>query len=413
MAKKEITFNDDIALKVFTAFKTAWEEGRGIFKGYRMPQDQSCAILDPRDRANYLFFFSLPMVWGSNSDAVAKWVWELWQQYPDLFRPEKVSQEYSPEKIKDIIQSVTVDILNNNGKGGKERKPLNLELFGQDVYGNNTQGATTEILDDEKNGKKAGPLSVKLFQHAINWYRNSVILHKHFGDDCRNIFEGVGDFEEAFARIDHERNEEAGMGGIRRKIFSLATELLQEAKLIHHFPSLFPVDFQALRLVWGTEIVDFGGYARPFNPGEKYPKQFAGKLAIRIYERHTDAVATWGHKFLSDHGFSHIMISFCLWVFGRTHCKYSFQNSSLENRTRYIEDKDLIANPGLWPKNYTDPCVSCPIEKFCKWAIPSGPFYHMNWGILVRVSRRIPYNGPSLLLPFDWQKIPFIKGKRS
>ncbi len=411
MRKKEITFNEEVALGVFTAFKNAWEERKGVFRNYSMPQDSARFISDPRDRANYLFFFCLPMVWGANSDAVAKWIQKLWSDYPDLFRPEKTSQEYPPERIREIIQSVTAEILNNNGEP-KKMQPLNLEFFKGSISSAGAQDAVGVLGDEENNKKNAGPLSLKLFEHAENWFRNSVTLHKYFGDDCRNIFDGVKNFEEAFARIDYKENGETGIRGMRRKVFSLAAELLQEAGLISYFPSLFPVDFHAQRELWSTEIVDFGGYAKLFDPGEEFPKQLGGKLAIRIYEKQIDTIAAWGHEFLLKHGFSHIMMSFCLWVLGRTHCRYSFQNTSFDNRTRYIEAEHLIENPGLWPRNYRDPCISCPIEKFCKWAIPSGPYYHKNWGILVRISRRIPYNGQNILLPFDWQKIPFIKGKR-
>lgn len=375
MSKREMEFDEKKALAVFGAINKLWQQKKGIFTNYTLPEDRYPAIENPREFANWLFFSALPMRGGVISDDPFKWMWELKKQYSEIFEPQIVAYSWTPEKIQLAFKRVTSAILNGNGIG--------------------------------KIG--GGSLSYKMAEHARNWHENASILTRYWGDDIRNVFWGVTEFEEAFRRIDYYHNK-AGFKGMRRKIFSLLTAWLQKKELIPFFPFPVPVDIHFLRICSATEIAHLFRLAKTFVPKEKHAQQLAGKLALRIFEGYTDAIAKWSQKFLYEHGFSSADINPAVWILSRTLCAQHLQNSSRAEGTLYYEADELRQNPYLWPKDYKDPCLSCPIEQWCKWAIPVAPYY--RWGLLVRMSKRVPYSEVRNRLPFDWQNIPYVNTKK-
>ncbi len=375
MNNNEISFNEVNAHQVFGILDKMWVQKKGIFKKNNvLPENRYPVIADEREYANFLFCAALPMRGGVISDSPFRWLWELRRKFPSLFEPEAVAKLWLPEEILDAFRTVTVKVLNGNGIGEKGY----------------------------------GVLSMHAEQHAKNWYENLSVLHRSWGGDIRNVFLSVSDFEEAFARIDYKRSEKP-FKGMRRKIFSLLTIWLQEKELIPLFPTPIPVDFHALRILWATEVIDFA-FAKPFVPREKHSPQLSGKIAVRMFEGYIDQVAIWSQKFIQKNGFSHMNINPAIWILSRVLCAENFQNSSRKDGKRYFEAGEIMKNPDIWPNKYRDPCLSCPLEYFCKWAIPSAPYY--RWGLLTRISERVAYNGPNLRLPFNWVEIPYFNPKK-
>lgn len=175
------------------------------------------------------------------------------------------------------------------------------------------------------------------------------------------------------------------------------------------FPTPIPIDFHAMRILWGTEVVIIGGL-KPFKILEKHPLQVDGKLAIRIGEKFTDTLAKWSQKFIFDNGFSHVNIGPALWILSRSLCAEHFQNSSRRDGMSYKDTKELQKNHELWPKNYKNPCGHCPILKYCKWVIPAAAYY--RWGLLVRLGKRVEY--PVNKLPgINWEEfVPYRSVKK-
>lgn len=350
MKRKKVKFNEAIALKVFQVLDKAWRKRKGIFKNSILPQERwpakkELSSLSKKDIANWLFYAALPMRGGLVSEDPFRLFWQLRKNCPEIFEPEIVAKKWSPEEVL---------------------KTLN----------------------------KAG-IKYKDKEHAENWCKNSKNLHLYWGNDVRNVFRyGVIEFEEAFRRIDYKKSK-IPLFGMRRKIFSLLTIWLQEKSLIPIFPAPIPIDFHALRVLWATEIINLNGWAKPFTPKEKHPEQLAGKVAIRVWESLIDQIMIWSQKFLQKSEISHLIINPALWFLSRSLCAGHFQNSSRKNATKYVETEDLLENPDLWPRNYKNPCAYCPVENWCKWAIPNAPYY--RWGILVRIGKRVPY--PKLYLP--------------
>lgn len=349
----KIKFDEEKAVRIFEVLEDLYKKRRGIFKGVVLPQDRVVAPKDEREHANFLFYASLPMRGGINSDDPFKWLLLLRDKFPEMFEPEIIVKEFTPEKIANVFREITSVILNGNGTGEKG----------------------------------AGAFSYKMEEHAKNWHENSIILINYWGGDIRNVFWGVTEFEESFRRIDYNRVK-AGFKGMRRKIFSLFVEWLHERQLILTFPTPIPIDFHAMRILWGTEMVTIGGL-KPFKILEKHPLQIDGKQAIRIGEKFTDTLAKWSQKFIFDNGFSHINIGPALWILSRSLCAEHFQNSSRGDSMSYVDSEKLKNNHGLWPKNYKNPCSHCPISEYCKWVIPSAAYY--RWGLLVRLGKRVEY----------------------
>jgi len=371
---KRMSFDEKIGKKVFSILSEMWAQKRGIYQKAVLPQNRYPSLPDKREYANWLFYASLPMRGGIISDTPFRWIWALKQSFPELFEPEEVFVNWPPEKIAKAFKAVTPEILNGSGVGDG-----------------------------------GGGLGMHMTEHAKHWRNNSEMLYHHWGGDIRNVFWGVTEFEEAFRRIDYYHNK-AGFRGMRRKIFSLLVAWLQEKELIRFFPAPIPVDFHAFRIFWATEVINFGGYAKPFVPKEKHPPQLANKIIVRISETHSDQTAIWTQKFMQKHGFSHLDMSPAVWILGRTLCAENFQNTSRKDGRLFFEAEDLEKNLDLWPKNYRDPCVSCPLNEMCNWAIPSSPYY--RWGILVRIGKRVFYRGHSRRLPFNWKDVLYINTKK-
>lgn len=346
--KKTVKFNEKIALEVFTVLDDLYRKRVGIFKDNALPQNRWGSTeekpLSDKEITDFFFFAALTMRGGIVSDDPFKLLWNLREKNPEMFKPEIVAEKLSVPQIQKNLNQVGI------------------------VY--------------------------KDLDFAKSWLQNSQNLCQWWGGDLRNVFKhGVPDFEEAFRRIDYEKSK-TGFYGMRRKIFSLLTIWLQEKNLVPLFPTPIPVDFHAMRILWATEIIDVTKWARPFSPKEKHPAQLAGKATIRVWFSFPDQVAIWSQKFLQKIGISHLTINPALWILSRSLCAAQIQNLVKDDGKIYVETEELRINHRLWPKNYPDPCHVCPIEKWCKWCIPSTPYY--RWGLLLRVGKRVPYPQPHL-----------------
>lgn len=374
---KKVVFDKGRAREVFTVLTAAYAERQGIFGQVVLPQDrwppakERHLLGNGKELANWFFFVALPMRGGVLSEEPFKVWWELRKEAPELFTPELIVREWSAADIEKILKR-TVRRRKNGG----------------------------ELTLADEDGEIAG---YKTGEHADSWYNNAAALLRRWDGDARNIFEGVTDFEEAFARVDYERNKADGIKGMRRKIFSLLTIWLQEKKLIPIFPTPIPVDFHALRILWATEIVTGSDWETLYKPKPGQPEQLCGKPAVRVTEPFMDQVAVWSQRFLADNGFSHLAVNPALWFLSRTLCAELFQNSVRESGYLFVDTDDLRRNPQLWPRKYKNPCLYCSVERFCWWAIPSGPYY--KWGLLIKIGERVPYPQANLF-PGFWRNVP-------
>jgi len=357
-----IAFDEKRALAVFKILDLEWRAKRGVFANIVLPQDRLRLPRNNERKVNFLFYSALFMRGGIISEDPFRWLVTLHDKRPEYFNPEFVVKNgLTPDDIKDAFIAITPKVLAQNG-----------------------------LVPGRKANGSGNPFAYKIDQHTKSWIANSQFFVKEFDGNILNIFAGVRDFEEAFARInrnDRQRNGGDGILGMRRKIFSLFTIWLQEKNLIPRFPTPIPVDFHALRILWATEILSLPDLL-PFKINDRHPKSYAGKTATQTREKLIDAITRWSQIFLFANRISHLVINPALWVLSRDLCANHFQNSTLAKGTIFREPTDLLIGQLRWPIGYKNPCQICPIEQYCEGAVPAAPYY--IWGILMRMPR-VPY----------------------
>lgn len=373
-----VDFNEDKALAVFKILDEQWRKKFGIFKDIVLPQNRwPLPMKTDQEKANFLFYSAIFMRGAIISEDPFRFLVSFWESFPDFYDPKYVvSFKLKPNDIGDALIKVTPRLKNANGQW----KSFNL---------------------------------YKIEQFMNSWINNSRLVVEKFEGDVLNIFKGVDNFEEAFARIDHKKYKGNGLKGMRRKIFSLLTIWLQEKNLIPHFPAPIPVDFHALRILWEAEIISLPELA-PFKINDHHPQMYEGKIALRVSEEFINVITKWTQNFLSKVKISHLNINPALWVLSRELCVKNYQTTSKGRGTILIEPTKLQKNPKLWPKGYYDPCSVCPIEKFCTGTVPAAPYY--IWGILMRLERiSYPHTPPPVqsVLPGIGEELNIFHGKVS
>jgi hypothetical protein len=384
----KLRFDQERAVKLFTILQDLWVCKAGVFEGVVLPQDRWPMPDDPVAAANYLCYAAITQRGGVVSEDPFKWVNHLRQSEPSLFIPHIVAEQWTVPRIMEVIKQAVTD--------RKSWRPEPTQLPTQLSFFKKTK---------KRVSRPAKPKNEKLYkldEFAASWHHNSVTIATRWHGNPLNIFEGVTEFEAAFARVDYKNKTNKGLAtlsGIRRKIFSLFTIWLQEKGLVPIFPTPVPVDFHALRLLFATHVVQPEVLPVFVGKPNKHPADFEGRPMLRVTERLTDAIALWSQPFMVEYGFSHMAINPALWVLSRELCPSEFQNKS-RGRGRQGSRGDiklnypelLRADIGRWPMPYTDPATVCPVAPLCKLAIPNSPYG--AFGILALLER-LPYPHPS------------------
>jgi hypothetical protein len=416
-----VSFDDKRALESLTIVQREWDAKRGIFEGIILPQDRWSGPSDPIDKAHFLKYSVLSQRGGIMSEDPMK-VWSNVQRdYPDLFMPREVVAHWTPEKIAETIRSYLVkpapketqirlfpEVPRTTDRKGKTKAPAKVvePIVLSDVSDEPVLLVEDNLLDltpEESEDLAEDVKGYKIDEHAVSWYRNSLALSRYWDGDVRNIFydsikhrcgrssrkktirkKAQLEFEEVFSRVDYYRDPERGFYGMRRKIFSLFVIWMQEKGLAPLFPAPIPVDFHALRVLLALGIVKFLKTMR-IPDKKKYPPQLRGRVAVRITEPVVDEIAMWSQQFFMKHGLSHMSVNPALWILSRELCRRHVQNRAEDSGKEYFLAELLEAKPHLWPGNYPDPCVHCPVETNCERVAPSAPYY--KWGLLVPIRR--------------------------
>lgn len=374
MKGKYILTDEKRAKAVFEVINDHWINKRGVFEGVILPQDRWELPAEIILKALFLFYSAIFMRGGVISEDPFRFVHELYKRRPEYFNPFFVASSLTFEKIESAFLEIASQVFEI---GPKKIRP--------------------------------SPMNYKIKEHIKAWIWNSKMLVKCWDGNPINIFNGVKDFEEAFARIDMKRLKEDGIFGMRRKIFSLYVIWLQENNLIPYFPTPIPVDFHALRILWLTGVIDFKNLIeKKFNSG-RY-EALNGEKAVRISEPLIDEITIWTQTCLSELQIPHLHINPALWVLSRDLCVINYQNSSSQDG-KILVDPKVLKNPSAWPKNYNDPCLFCPVLDFCTGAVPSAPYYRN--GILAKI-RKVRFNSPKKALPgfSQFRKKPWNKRSR-
>lgn len=350
---QKLKFDSERALIFFKTMEEWWGQKKGFFAGLSAPQIKyfpEDLRNDPVGLGQWFFFMAIPMRGGINSEEAFRFVYELRIRYPELFDAKQVMHLTSEEISK------------------------------------RTKGVASAIHKNGSNGaKEEGTFSFQSLEHSNIWIHNASTLANYWGGDIRNVFWGVGDFEESFRRVDHKKNK-AGFRGMRRKIFSLLVTWLQEFEIIHKFPMPLIIDFHAMRLLLELDVMrvawsEFG----PNNPQKKdrlRPKSMWKYPAFKVSEKLVDEIIMWSQKFLQKHNLNQYDVAHGIWFLSRELCRYYLGNQSIESKETRITERlysdDELKDALLWSPNYRDLCLYCPVEQMCKKRIPSGPYFEFG-----------------------------------
>lgn len=404
-----VSFNEERALALFQIIARDWEQHTGPFRGVVLPQDRWIPPAVGRELGLWFFYAVLTQRGGIMSEDPFKILLDLWEQQHDLFEPEAVVANWTPDKIERALRDAIIVRMNQAAAAAASKATANgnghasacdarqLTLFGgepDDPIDLRVQPALQPVNAPQDQIK-----GYKLTEHARSWFENSRALATYWESDVRNVFRyGVTEFEEAFRRIDYVRQPLVGFIGMRRKIFSLLVIWMQEKNLIPLFPAPIPVDFHALRVLWDTGVVTFTD-ERPVPAKPRYPETLIGRRSVGIHERIVDEIAMWSQRFMVQHGLRHDFVNPGLWCLSRELCALHAQNATRKDGQEYLFPEQLEADPRLWPADYWDPCDHCPVEHLCTGVSPSGPYY--RWGMLLWLKRiKNPHTRHQLLPDF-------------
>lgn len=286
--------------------------------------------LGSSEHALFLFCLCYYMRGLINSETAIKLLAKVYENKPEMFIPEKAIEK-DPKEIAELLQTVG--------------------------------------------------LGVRSEEIGRFWVENFKMLIRHWGGSPVKLFEGVETYEEACERITNKKIKKnrlekkyAGFFGFQEKMASMLIYFLLDAGFIDpfHFPP--PVDFHVLRIMFSHEIFILEG-----ENGSDYKKI-------------TDCV----RELLSDYirKCNANLLKMCegMWIISRMLCERHPGNSSKIGK-RKDRKTEIKAIPVIWNKSqrnsYFLSCGSCPIEKTCRYNIPSADYYS-HAKIIIRGERQKP-----------------------
>lgn len=382
------------AFEVFSVLQELWLQKQGVFNDIVLPEEKMIATMQldlnctsKEDIARILFAAAIFMRGGIISEDPLKMFPYLLKNYPQLFNPDVVAADWTSEMIAEVIAQAS----NYSFSGDLMKSTNNLDQLSfdftqiQSVLSHKNKSRRAKTSADRKKIYKENEFSKA-------WHNNFSYVSQCWNGNVLDMYKEVKEFEQFFSRV------EKNIFGMRRKILSLFTIWLQNFKVIDVFPCPLPIDFHALRVLFCTGIFSLNTIVCNH---EKYPN-YAGKIGMRISDSFITKITQWSQKFMTTFDFNHSMINPALWVLSRELCAFNYQNMSRDDGHTVV-DAAYLEKHHAWPKNYTHPCLCCPLQQYCSHAIPSAPYYH--WGIFLISGKRV--NFPMKSLPrLNLQAIP-------
>jgi hypothetical protein len=401
--RRLVVIDEERAKVVFGLLDHAWSNRLGLLDGIVLPQDMYEHLpTDPYVLSHWYFYAVLTQRGGIISEDPMDLLYLVYQHHPDMFNPFAVVKSWTAEMIIETLVASNTNLLNRL----EEKSP-----GAKAVFASRGMEALCSFMGwSDITSVKWG---YKLTEHARAWISNSHELVESWQGDIRNVFVGVTDFEQAFARIDTKSPKvKRGLVGMRRKIFSLLVIWLQEKKFIAHFPAPIPVDFQALRILTSTGVIKRSLLMRKVSGPVRYSRHlpWMGRLHIRVSERFVDEIAMWSQKFMVTHGFSHFNVNPALWVLGRLLCAEHFQSRISRKDGSFVDPELLGKGEVRWPTKYKNPCQHCLLQHVCTQVVPSGPYYTDGW---IAPLKRLPYPVAELFTVPDFAQTRHFRGVKT
>lgn len=287
-----------------------------------------------RDHANVFMGLCAYMRGGIKSVDACKRISKLYDDRPDLFRPE-IAMQMEPTEIAAELRS--------HGLG---------------------------------------------FQKTVSkqWVENSKRLTKLYDGDPRKIFDGINSYEECLKRLKNDNNGN-GFIGFQEKMASMLTYYLMDSAMIEPFMFPIPVDLHVMRVSIANRMVTFPGVEDGTNV---YTPELLATLRTLYVEyainkgvnplRLCDAV--W---LMSESSCGKNPGNITLEPFGR---------GRRDGRSTLLMPKEVDITSPAQHKSYDASCRSCPLDDHCQDNIPGKPYY-VAGTLMVRGRRvRFPFIQP-------------------
>ncbi len=211
------------------------------------------------------------------------------------------------------------------------------------------------------------------------WIENAKRIVECYGGDPRRIFDGVGTYNEALARVCNRG--QTGFKGFQEKMTSMLLYFYRSEQMIDDFMYAIAVDFHVLRLLVAT------GALRVENPPTN-----GNLLSPELKE----AARSLSMRYTEAHDCTPLQLSDALWLFSGAMCSVQPGNTMLapngrqpgqDRATRLVPLAVSFGNR-TQRRAYERSCGLCPIERHCELNVPAAPYY--NWGQLL-VSQRLRF----------------------
>lgn len=193
------------------------------------------------------------------------------------------------------------------------------------------------------------------------WISNLKKIAEEWGGDPRNLFQGIGTFEEACERIQHKRKN--GFLGFQEKMVSMIIYFYMDAAIVDPWNFPIPVDFHALRTLFAHEIIVAD--KSEFNGNGFYTKTVLAK-ARELF-----------HDYCATHGVDPLVLCEAVWLYSGIMCnQHPGNQSNVGGRHgRKTELHPVDRWSAAQSKTYERTCRICVINASCKWCVPSAEYY--------------------------------------
>ncbi len=301
------------------------------------------------EHAMFLFNVCYYMRGGIKSNDAVKRMAAVYDDYPDLFNCEYIRSLSMDEQMEKLLNGEIQAVLKGHGLGFQ--------------------------------GTVAG-----------QWIENAWRMHA-YGDDPRNIFNGVTTYEQSQELIQNKKGK--GFVGFQEKMTSMIIYYLMDEELIAPFNFPIPVDLHVMRVSIANEMVGFFD-----SRGDPAP------FGTNLFTKETlSALRSLYLEYAQDRDVNALRLCDAVWMLSESSCGRHPGNTTIEplgrhvrnGRNTYLIPKAVdVHSPGQ-QKAYSESCAICPIQQTCEFNIP-GTQYYVGGNIIIRGRRvRIPV---SVIEPF-------------
>lgn len=343
----KVTINWERAYRLLDRLLADYRENRFPYDRAILPQDPQnmpkALKWQTRDHALFLFHSCYYMRGGIKSFLAFRLLSNLYDQYPNVFRPEW---------IRDAVDDLGFD---------------------QVVFG------LFWAL-------KIHGLAYAAKENARFWVLNALKLNEYWDNDPQQLFVfGVNpDFELLTARVANKKSKDKHTGflGFQEKMASMLAYFFYDAELIDHHRWPAPIDFHLMRVMTATEMMVV--------EGDRSENRFNGD--------YTAAARELTLQYAIDRDVPMTVVANLLWLLSSEICGQNPGNSVTRGEYK-ARATVLQAKKVVWRQAeiqaFDRSCRNCPLRDECRWNVPAGPYY-VTGRLLVTGRRAEPrYRAPT------------------